>query len=164
LTVQRLARDRRVVLMDLRGFTPRNAGVAYELATLVELYPLEQVVLAVDDTTDAPAVRATVEAAWRAVGPGSPNRARPETVVRVLRLDAPGAGAGTLLRALTAAAARAPDPAPAPLLPPPLPLSSHPRRWGADAQDAPATMPDVGAASRFRCVRGFREEGVAFGG
>src|SRR5262245_52290230 len=41
------------VLVDLRGFTRQNAGVIFELNALVEAVPLDRVVMATDDTTDA---------------------------------------------------------------------------------------------------------------
>ncbi|MPZ73333.1 MAG: hypothetical protein GEU74_08900 [Nitriliruptorales bacterium] len=127
MTVQHLAAESSAVLMDLRGFTAANRGVAYELGVLVDLYPLEQVVLAVDTSTDGAAVRGSVERVWRAMDPASPNRTRSETTVRVLRLDGPSAAATPLMGALTAAASRAPDPAPQRMLPAPsAPLVSPP--------------------------------------
>jgi hypothetical protein len=105
MTVQRLAADSAVVLLDLRGFAGQHRGVAYELATMVEIYPLQQVVLAVDASTDASVVAAVVENAVRTMPASSPNHALEVLELRVLRLDDPPRGDDPYLAALCAAAA-----------------------------------------------------------
>lgn len=83
MTLRRLVKASDVVLMDLRGFSPQNAGCAYELHELVGTAPLERVVIATDATTDAGFLEQTLRNAWRAMPPDSPNRsaeARAQTV------------------------------------------------------------------------------------
>lgn len=105
MTVQRLAQQSAVVLLDVRGFTGDNRGITYELATMVDIYPLDQVVLAVDRTTDAATVTAVVTDAWRHMPATSPNRGRASTTLRVLRVDEPPEGPDVFLRTLCSVAA-----------------------------------------------------------
>lgn len=52
LVLSRLARESDAVLMDLRGFSKRNAGCVFELGELARMVPLERVVFVVDRRTD----------------------------------------------------------------------------------------------------------------
>ncbi|GLI36803.1 hypothetical protein KI811_17730 [Geobacter hydrogenophilus] len=74
MTLGRLVGTSDMVLMDLRGFSPQNAGCAYELHELVNTAPLERVVIAMDATTDAGFLERTLRDAWAAMPPDSPNR------------------------------------------------------------------------------------------
>ena len=47
-----LIRQTDVVLMDLRGFSQKNAGCVFEIQELVRAVPIERVVFVVDTTTD----------------------------------------------------------------------------------------------------------------
>ena len=85
MTLRKLVRSSDVVLMDLRGFSPQNAGCTYELHELVGTAPLKRVVIATDGTTDAGFLEQTLRDAWRAMPPDSPNRSA-EAQVQIVRL------------------------------------------------------------------------------
>ncbi len=96
-----LAARHDVVLMDLRSFSPQNAGCIYEINTLLDLVPLEKILLITDTTTDQALLQQTAIQAWAKLPVSSPNR----TAGKELRLydfrksistEIPG-----LLRALT---------------------------------------------------------------
>ncbi len=72
--LRELVRRSDCVLLDLRGFTCEHTGVIYEITQLVELVPLDRVVVLVDDATDDTFVRTTLAEAGRNLGPNSPNR------------------------------------------------------------------------------------------
>jgi hypothetical protein len=79
--------DTDAVLMDLCGFSPVNAGCVYEIGRIMDRIPISRCVFIVDEATDMEALRATLEAAWAAMSPGSPNR-RPEcAAIRLFRCD-----------------------------------------------------------------------------
>jgi hypothetical protein len=84
--VTRLARSSDAVLVDLRGFSRQNAGVIFELNTLVDTVPLDRVVMAIDDTTDAAFLDETIERARAQMSPEAPNRAGAGTSLSVVRL------------------------------------------------------------------------------
>ena len=52
MVLSRLAGDSDAVLMDLRGFSTKNAGCVFELGELARIVPLEHVVFVVDRRTD----------------------------------------------------------------------------------------------------------------
>jgi len=52
MVLSRLVHESDAVLMDLRGFSRRNAGCVFELHELVRLVPLDRVVFVVDRRTD----------------------------------------------------------------------------------------------------------------
>jgi hypothetical protein len=74
ITLSRLVEDSDAVLMDLRGFSLQNSGVAYEIGELINVVSLERVVFVADDTTDEEFLRQTVHHAWEKMRPTSPNR------------------------------------------------------------------------------------------
>lgn len=105
MVLSRLAGESDAVLMDLRGFSPQNAGCVYEINELINLVPLGTMVFVVDDTTDEPFLRQTAREFWERMRPSSPNRSSTPEQLRLLRL----AGSGGdelrgLLRTLCAAA------------------------------------------------------------
>jgi hypothetical protein len=102
LVVTRLARDSDAVLVDLRGFSRGSAGVVFELTTLVDLVPLNRVVLTVDGTTDRAFLDATIRQARAQAGAGSPNRDAEGVQPAVVVLG--GGGLGELPRVLSALA------------------------------------------------------------
>jgi hypothetical protein len=59
--------------MDLRSFSPRNAGCIFEINELINTVPLKQVVLVIDDTTDELFLRRTVHRSWQSLQSSSPN-------------------------------------------------------------------------------------------
>jgi hypothetical protein len=94
MTLERLVEASDVVLMDLRGFAPQNAGCVYEVHELVNSASLGRVVMTIDDTTDVPFLEKTLNDAWAGMRLDSPNRPGPGEV-RIVRMGATG-GAGFL--------------------------------------------------------------------
>src|SRR5215469_4894754 len=74
--LDRLVRDTDAVLMDLRGFSPQNAGCVFEIEELINVFPIGRAVFIVDDTTDKSFLSATVKQALDKMGSTSPNRGR----------------------------------------------------------------------------------------
>ena len=103
MTLERLVGKSDLVLMDLRGFAPRNAGCVYEVHELVNSAFLGRVVITIDNTTDVPFLEKTLNDAWTGMGQDSPNRAG-SGEVGIVRLNAGDAGLTTLLRQMCAAA------------------------------------------------------------
>lgn len=105
IALARLADESDAVLMDLRGFSQRHSGCAFEINELFNLVPLQRVVFAMDDTTDQPFMQRTMQAAWENLKDRSPNhrlRAGTVTLVQLPRND----GTRDLLFALCAAASK----------------------------------------------------------
>lgn len=90
MVLSRLAGGSDAVLMDLRGFSPQNAGCVYEINELVNLVPLEKVVFVVDGTTDESFLRQTARECWRRISPTSPNRSSSPEQLPLLRLKGSG--------------------------------------------------------------------------
>jgi hypothetical protein len=74
MVLARIVSESDVVLMDLRGFSPENAGVVFEIEELINVVSLERVVFVGDDTTDERFLRQTVQQSWDRMRPDSPNR------------------------------------------------------------------------------------------
>lgn len=74
------------VLMDLRGFTRHNAGCVHELNELVNVVPLQRVVLVVDDTTDSPFLQESLAGAWAGMRADSPNVMEQLAKLSIVRL------------------------------------------------------------------------------
>lgn len=107
MVLSRLARGSDAVLMDLRGFSPQNAGVVYEINELINLVPLEKVVFVVDGTTDEPFLRQTARECWGRIRPTSPNRSFSPEQLPIFRLEGSGGGElRGLLRAVCDAAGK----------------------------------------------------------
>ena len=71
--VSRLAPESNAVIMDLRGFTRRNRGCAFELGVLVRLVPVERIFLIVDSSTDSVDLTETIQTAWQALPSNAAN-------------------------------------------------------------------------------------------
>src|SRR5262245_3293935 len=84
--VTNLAQSSDAILVDLRGFSRQNAGVIFELNTLVDAVPLDRVVMATDDMTDAAFLNETIQKARSQMSAESPNRARAGASPSVVRL------------------------------------------------------------------------------
>ncbi|HEY7611815.1 MAG TPA: hypothetical protein VH764_02375 [Gemmatimonadales bacterium] len=108
----RLVSQGDTVLMDLRSFSPANAGVAYELGELLDRVPLERVVFAIDRTTAREYLRQIVEQACGRLRATSPNLGRPVRL-RLLEVEDSSSDIRHLLAALCAATT-SPVPAPSP--------------------------------------------------
>jgi len=85
MTLGRLVESSDVVLMDLRGYSPQNAGCTYELQELVNTVPLGRVVLTIDGTTDYSFFEQKLREAWMTMLPDSPNR-QGSTELHILRI------------------------------------------------------------------------------
>jgi hypothetical protein len=110
MVLSRLVSETEAVLMDLRGLSPLNAGVAFEIEELLNLVPLERVVFVVDETTDETFLRETVERSSRRLRPTSPNRLSDSTEVTTFEFTASRRGElQRLLGALAAASGAAPE-------------------------------------------------------
>jgi hypothetical protein len=111
MVLSRLVDESDAVLMDLRGFSPQNEGVTFEINELINVVPLERVVFVIDDTTDEQFLRQTVQESWEKMRPDSPNRSSTPAQLRLFRYT--GSRGGDLLHLLRAlcGAARAAAPA-----------------------------------------------------
>jgi hypothetical protein len=63
-----------IVLMDLRAFTQEHQGCQYELAFLIDRFPLERAVLLVSESTDRELLKAVLSEHWQRAAISSPNR------------------------------------------------------------------------------------------
>jgi hypothetical protein len=107
MVLSRLAGGSDAVLMDLRGFSPQNAGCVYEINELINIVPLQKVVFVVDGTTDERFLYRTARECWDRIGPTSPNRSFSPEQLPLLRLEGSGGGdLRGLLRAVCAAAGK----------------------------------------------------------
>jgi hypothetical protein len=97
------------VLMDLRGFSPKNTGGIFGINELFNQVALRRMVFAIDETTDQPFLRRTMQQAWAQLKDRSPNRRLPQGQVSLVELSAMSAdGIHNLLYALCAAASAKP--------------------------------------------------------
>ena len=85
MVLARLIGESDAVLMDLRGFTRRNAGCSYEIEELLSVAPLERVVIVVDRTTDMAFLEEVVKTGWSTLRTNSPNRERESRRLKLLR-------------------------------------------------------------------------------
>jgi len=109
MVLSRLVSESDAVLMDLRGFSPQNRGVAFEINEIVNVVSLERVVFVVDDTTDERFLHETARRAWDQMRPASPNRASTSGGLRLFRFTGSRGGElRQLLRAMCGAALVAP--------------------------------------------------------
>lgn len=74
ITLARLADESDAVLMDLRGFSQKNAGCIFEINELFNLVPLQRVVFVIDESTDQQFMRNTMQMAWLQIRERSANR------------------------------------------------------------------------------------------
>ncbi|HXG79847.1 MAG TPA: hypothetical protein VNJ31_10990, partial [Methyloceanibacter sp.] len=90
MVLKRLARESDAVLMDLRGFTAQSRGCVFEIEELLNVVPLDRVVLVVDETTDLAFLRETLERGWACLTEESPNRAKSNPCIRLFRFNGKG--------------------------------------------------------------------------
>jgi hypothetical protein len=83
-TMRALAERSQAVLMDLRSFAENNQGCTYELQQLLDMVPLERVVLVIDDTTDRALLERTVHGMWQTLSPASPNLGTGDATLRMV--------------------------------------------------------------------------------
>lgn len=84
--LSRLVVESDVVLMDLRGFSQERKGCLREIDELINVVPLQRVVMVVDETTDGPFLEQTLHAAWEQRREESPNRSGDERALKVFRM------------------------------------------------------------------------------
>ncbi len=102
--LDRLVSESDAVLMDLRGFTPQNAGCIYEIAELINVVSLARVQFVIDQTTNEPFLLQCLQESWHSMKPGSPNKTN-AAEVRLFRFAGSGLGElSELLRSLCMAA------------------------------------------------------------
>ena len=105
MTLARLADESDAVLMDLRGFSPAQAGRVSEIHEIFNVVPLPRVVFAIDQSTDQMLLRQTMQHGWRQLKDRSPNHRLAEGQVALVELSGMSATAvDNLLYALCAAA------------------------------------------------------------
>lgn len=105
MVLSRLVSESDAVLMDLRGFSPHNAGCAYEINELIDVAPLARVVFIVDDTTDEQFLSQVAHWAWTRMRATSPNRSSTPGQLPVYRLTGSRSGElKHLLRTISGAA------------------------------------------------------------
>lgn len=104
MTLSRLVGESDAVLMDLRGFSPQNHGVVYEINELVNVVPLERVVFVIDATTDEQFLRRTIEECWDQMRPASPNRSSAPGELNLFRFTGSHGELRALFRALSESA------------------------------------------------------------
>lgn len=71
-----------LVVLDLSGFTERNAGTAYEVQRIIDLVPIERVVLLCDPKSDRRFLQTTIESSWSRMSARSPNASGGKRQVR----------------------------------------------------------------------------------
>ena len=102
--LDRLVSETDVVLMDLRGFTPQNAGCIYEIAELINVVSLARVQFVIDPTTNETFLLQCLRESWQSMKPSSPNKTN-DAEVRLFCLAGSGLGGlSELLRSLCIAA------------------------------------------------------------
>ena len=74
------------ILMDLRRFSPENAGCIHELRELMNAASFERVVLVTDRYTNLDYLRSVLTEAWRNSRQDSPNRLTPVCRVQLCPL------------------------------------------------------------------------------
>jgi len=72
--------------MDLRRFSPQNAGCIFEINTLISLMLADRLVFIIDKTTDESFLRKTIQRAWSQLPPDSPNLRCSASPLRLFRL------------------------------------------------------------------------------
>jgi hypothetical protein len=73
MTVEYLAKEADVVLMDLRGFSSARQGCTIEIVMLLDSVPVNRVVFVVDNSTDRAYLDETLRFAWKTLPRTSPN-------------------------------------------------------------------------------------------
>jgi hypothetical protein len=62
-----------LVVLDLSGFTDRNAGAAYELQRVIDLVPIERIIVLCDEGSSKKFVERSIREAWAQMNATSPN-------------------------------------------------------------------------------------------
>ena len=76
-----------LVVLDLSGMMPGNAGVRYEVQRVIDRIPIERVIFLADRRSDRDYLRTEIEDAWSQMAPGSPNSGAGTRVARLAVTD-----------------------------------------------------------------------------
>ncbi len=87
MVLSRLVNESDIVLMDVRGFSARNAGCIFEISELINVMPLGQVLFIIDGTTDETFLRQVLMQAWENMKSTSPNRRSQSGPLRLFHFD-----------------------------------------------------------------------------
>jgi hypothetical protein len=87
MTMQRLSGRSDAVLMDLRSFASNNRGCIYELRQLMNIVPLDRLILVIDGSTDRNFLETTVGEIWQNLEPESPNLELPKPAIRCFPVE-----------------------------------------------------------------------------
>jgi hypothetical protein len=90
--LRRLIRSTDVVLMDLRSLSEHNAGCVFEITELLNVMPLDRLIIVVDDTTDRKFLTQVVAGAWHGLRSDSPNTGLTPSALQPFELHALRAG------------------------------------------------------------------------
>jgi hypothetical protein len=81
--VHQMMQDAEVVMLDFRGFDPKNLGCAYEIGRVLDTVEIKRAVLVVDNATDTGALYDIFRGCWAQLAPESPNAGKDEPVLKV---------------------------------------------------------------------------------
>jgi hypothetical protein len=84
---RRLAADADAVLIDVRGLTGPDSGIAYELTELIRWVPLEKVVVVTDRARPPELLETVARRAWDALPDGSPNASAHPPAPSIFEID-----------------------------------------------------------------------------
>ncbi len=98
--VRKLMGDSHLVAMDLRNFGPEHRGCAFELQALLDLVPLNRLVLLINAKTDVAFLKQALDSGWRVLSVASPNAENAEPVCVLLDVGNHDAEAARRLAAI----------------------------------------------------------------
>jgi hypothetical protein len=78
--------DTDVTVMDMRGFSVKQAGCIYEIEVAVASVPLQRIVIIIDDTTDQVLLHEVAQRAWRTASDHSSPRSEPTAELKLFRM------------------------------------------------------------------------------
>ena len=87
MVLSKLVRESDVIMMDLRGFSPARKGCIFELNELVNVVPVQRVVLVVDEETKLPFLEQTIRQSWSAMASTSPNAIGSSKALRLFQIN-----------------------------------------------------------------------------
>lgn len=76
-----------VAVLDLSGFTDRNAGTAYELQRVIDRFPIERTVIMCDPQSSTKLIAAALQNAWSRMDAASPNAIGGPRVATIVETD-----------------------------------------------------------------------------
>ena len=100
--VRRLMTETDLVVMDLRSFSKKHEGCAFELQTLLDAAPLERLILLIDRDSEIGLLKEILDARWRELSAASPNIRLRNPVCALLKIERANARIVQLLIATAA--------------------------------------------------------------